>query len=235
MVDWISTDQFLVIGHRGVPSVKPENTLGSFARALELGAAGIEFDVHRVGDQLVVIHDDKVDRTTDGFGKVSDFALEELRNLDAGEEQQIPLLHEVLALVDDHHLVNIELKGDHTGELLANFLEVNKKHQHQVLVSSFNSAELTEFSRTCPAVRVGVLSKTLDRNAIQLAKKTRAYSMHLSNRGARVSDITKIRDMGIRVMVYTVNDVDRAAELRELNVFGVFTDESQNLIQLQTV
>ena len=126
MIDWVNTDQFLVIGHRGVPSLKPENTLASFELALELGAAGIELDVHRVDDELVVIHDDRVDRTTNGKGPVSQFTLQDLGELDAGEGEKIPLLAEVLSVVQDRHLVNVELKGNQTGELLAEFLKDNR-------------------------------------------------------------------------------------------------------------
>ena len=78
MIDWVNTDQFLIIGHRGVPSLKPENTLVSFELALAFGADGIELDVHRVEDELVVIHDDQVDRTTNGKGTVNQFTLQKL-------------------------------------------------------------------------------------------------------------------------------------------------------------
>ena len=235
MIDWTNADQFLVIGHRGVPSLKPENTLASFELALELGAAGIELDVYRVEDELVVIHDDQVDRTTNGKGPVNRFTLQDLRALDAGQGEKIPLLAEVLSIVQDQHLVNVELKGDETGELLAEFLRVNRNYQSQVLVSSFKYNELHKFTALCPDVKTAVLSAKLDQRAIRALRETNAYSMNLSNRGVKSEDVATLREMNVRVMVYTVNDLSRASELRGMNVFGVFTDAIQDLSRIQSL
>lgn len=235
MIDWVNTDQFLVIGHRGVPSLKPENTLASFELALELGAAGIELDVHRVEDELVVIHDDLVDRTTNGRGPVDQFTLRDLRELDAGEGEKIPLLAEVLSVVQDRHLVNIELKGDRTGERLAEFLKVNRKYQSRVLVSSFKYDELYKFTAQCPDVEVAVLSSKFDRRSIRAVKNVHAFSMNLSDRGVKPVAIATLHEMNVRVMVYTVNNFSRASELRDLNVFGLFTDVIQDLSGLQSL
>ena len=235
MIDWVNTDQFLVIGHRGVPSLKPENTLASFEHALELGAAGIELDVHRVDDELVVIHDDHVDRTTNGKGPVSQFTLQDLGELDAGEGEKIPLLAEVLSVVQDQHLVNVELKGNQTGELLAEFLKDNRNYQNQILVSSFKYDELHKFVALCPDVKTAVLSKKLDQRSIRAAKDCNAYSMNLSDRGVKPVDIATLGEMNVRVMVYTVNNFSRASELRDLNVFGLFTDAIQDLSGIQSL
>lgn len=235
MIDWVNTDQFLVIGHRGVPSLKPENTLASFELALKLGAAGIELDVHRVEDELVVIHDDLVDRTTNGRGPVNQFTLQDLQALDAGDGEKIPLLVEVLSVVQDHHLVNVELKGDRTGELLAEFLKVNRKYQSQVVVSSFKYDELYKFTARCPDVKTAVLSTKLDRQSIRAAKSVHAFSTNLSDRGIKAVDIATLHEMGVKVMVYTVNNLNRAVELRELKVFGLFTDAIQDLSRIQSL
>ena len=235
MIDWDNADQFLVLGHRGVPSLKPENTLASFELALELGAAGIELDVHRVEDELVVIHDDLVDRTTNGRGPVNQFTLRDLRELDAGEGEKIPLLAEVLSVVQDRHLVNIELKGDRTGERLAEFLKVNRKYQSQVLVSSFKYDELYKFTAQCPDVKVAVLSSKFDRRSIRAVKNVHAFSMNLSDRGVKPVAIATLHEMNVRVMVYTVNNFSRASELRDLNVLGLFTDVIQDLSGMQSL
>ena len=100
-----------MIGHRGASGYEPENTLRSFEKALELGCSWIELDVHVVGDQLVVIHDDDLSRTTDGFGLVSTSSFNYLRSLNAGKGEQVPILQEVLDLVGQRCRVNIELKG----------------------------------------------------------------------------------------------------------------------------
>ena len=103
----------LSIGHRGACVYEPENTLRSFARALELGADMIEFDVHVCASgEAVVIHDAALKRTTNGLGYVKDKTLEELKTLDAGKGEKIPVLEEVFDLVNKRAGLNIELKSE---------------------------------------------------------------------------------------------------------------------------
>jgi len=103
---------FLKIGHRGAMGYEPENTLRSFKKALDLKVDMIELDVYVCkSDELIVIHDDKVDRTTNGQGYVVNKTFEELRTLDAGKNEKIPTLSEVLNLVNRKAKLNIELKG----------------------------------------------------------------------------------------------------------------------------
>ncbi len=105
----------LCIGHRGAAGLEPENTLRSVRRALEVGADGIEIDVHCLDGELVVIHDHSLNRTTNGAGALRHHTLAEARQLDAGKGERIPFLREVLDLVDRRALVNIELKGARTA------------------------------------------------------------------------------------------------------------------------
>ena len=91
---------YLRIGHRGARAYAPENTLRSFARALELGVNAIEFDVRQTKDgQLIVMHDDKVDRTTTGKGLVKDLSLKEIKELDAGDGERVPAFGEALDFI----------------------------------------------------------------------------------------------------------------------------------------
>src|SRR5438552_17515945 len=105
----------IIFGHRGAPGYprRGENTIASFEKALQCGATGLEFDVRRCGDgRLVVIHDDTVDRTTNGRGRVRNFSYENLRQFDAGFGDPIPLLTDVLDEFGAQCLLNIELKDD---------------------------------------------------------------------------------------------------------------------------
>ncbi len=112
---------FLKIGHRGACGYEPENTLRSFKRALDLQVDMVEFDVYTLaGGEIVIIHDDKVNRTTNGHGYVLDKNFEEIRKLDAGQGEKIPTLEEALDLIDKKCQVNIELKG---AELPSRFIE----------------------------------------------------------------------------------------------------------------
>jgi glycerophosphoryl diester phosphodiesterase len=103
----------LVVGHRGAMGYRPENTLASFEHALELGADWIELDVHLTRDgQLAVIHDETLDRTTNGSGLVRDCTLAELQRLDAGDGEHIPSLDEVLAWARERGaVIDIEIKN----------------------------------------------------------------------------------------------------------------------------
>jgi glycerophosphoryl diester phosphodiesterase len=104
---------FMIIGHRGAAGYEPENTLLSFKKAMEIGVDWIEFDLRRSADgHIVVIHDDTVDRTTNGHGKVSDMTLEELKKLDAGKGQKIPTFQEVIDLAKGHVKMIPEIKQE---------------------------------------------------------------------------------------------------------------------------
>ena len=115
-------NQFLCFGHRGAMGHVPENTLKSIQRALDIGVDYIEIDVYLVEDKLIVIHDDRLERTTDGEGYVVDKKLDYLRSLDAGEGQKIPLLEEVLDLINGRTGLNIELKGENTAVPVLNMI-----------------------------------------------------------------------------------------------------------------
>ncbi len=113
----------LKIGHRGAMGYAPENTLGSFAKALELGVDGIELDVHVCkSGEVVVIHDERVDRTTNGKGQVKEMTLKELKELDAGKGERIPTLEEVLDFVDRRAFIDIELKAEGIGNSVADIV-----------------------------------------------------------------------------------------------------------------
>lgn len=106
----------LIGGHRGNPAEYPENTLASFRSALDLGLDFIECDVHLSRDgHLVVIHDETVDRTTDGSGAVAEMTCAELRRLDAGRGERIPLLSEVIDLCGDRAILAVEIKQPRRG------------------------------------------------------------------------------------------------------------------------
>lgn len=106
-----------VVGHRGAALLVPENTLPSFEKAIALGCDATETDVRLTADgYLILCHDETVDRTTNGSGKVSELTFEQLRALDAGDGAQMPLLSELLPVIKDRILLLCELKGEGTPE-----------------------------------------------------------------------------------------------------------------------
>ncbi|HSH18106.1 MAG TPA: glycerophosphodiester phosphodiesterase family protein [Candidatus Saccharimonadales bacterium] len=219
-----------VIGHRGASGYAPENTLASFELALAMGVDMIELDVHTIKTgELVVIHDDTVDATTNGTGHVADFSLEQLRALDAGNGQKIPLLSEVLDLIDRRVPVNVEMKGKRTAEPVANLLKTYIIEKGWLptdfIVSSEVLDELAQFIRLMPHIQAGAVHD--HETSEQFLAFARKNSTHFATVNAVLldeNDVSRARDQGIRVYAYTVNDSSQAARLNAMGVDAVFTD-----------
>ncbi len=222
---------FLIIGHRGASGTEPENTLRSFRKAVDVGADGIELDVHTCATgELVVIHDDTVDRTTDGSGKVSELSLDQLRELDAGSGERIPLLTEVLDLIGRRILVNIELKGDSTAQGVSRIISSYLGRGYEtddLLVSSFKPIELSDFISLEEDIRIGVLFEDHPEMYLDFAGKIGAYSVHPRKDLVDPSLVRRSVDMGCRVLTWSVNDREEVDSLISMGVDGIFTDYPQ--------
>ena len=221
-----SSPGFLIFGHRGAAGLAPENTLGSFARAVELGVDGIEMDVRMCGRRAVVIHDVDVDRTTDGCGPVAEHSFSALRSLDAGCGQTVPTLQEALESLPREVMVNIELKGSGTGEPVAKIVQhqLDGDRRSRLLVSSFDYAELARFRSLCPEVACAPLASRWSIGLRGTARQLSAWSVNLSDRATTAQRVAKVRRWGCRCLVYTVNDAERGRLLRSWGVDGLFTD-----------
>ncbi len=146
-MQWTQSNQRMwIVGHRGVRALEPENTMRSFKRAIELGVDGIETDVQVTKDgALVLMHDHTVDRTTNGTGRVDSLSLQELRALDAGQGEKVPLLSEFLDLVRGSDLMlNVEMK-DYTPEALERTVQMLKDYRldEQSVIACFDSRVTT--------------------------------------------------------------------------------------------
>lgn len=217
----------LIIGHRGASGLVPENTLPSFARAIELGVDAVELDVHVCEERLCVIHDPDLDRTTNGTGPVSAKSLQELRALDAGNGEPIPFLEEVFDLVPDRVAINVELKGPATAGPLARFIA--RTPSRQVLVSSFNHRELATFRALAPDVEIAPLFGRWRGDPIQIGRQFASRFVNLSRKIATPQRCELLKAAGFEILVYTVNELAEAAQLFELGVKGVFTDYPDRL------
>jgi glycerophosphoryl diester phosphodiesterase len=216
------SDPVVVIGHRGAAGLSPENTLPSFRRAWSLGVNAVELDVHAVEGQLVVIHDETVDRTTNGSGPVAGCTLSELRSLDAGGGWPVPLLREVAAELPARVGLNIELKGRGTAEPAAAFAAENA--EIDLLVSSFDHGELEQFHALAPRVAVAPLFDRWRDAAWAVAERVDARAINLARRAVSAARVNEAAKRGLAVFVYTVNDSAEAIRLIRQGVRGVFTD-----------
>jgi len=219
---------FYLFAHRGAKGHEPENTFAAFAKALDLGAEWIEADVYLVENELVVIHDDRLERTTNGTGYVTESSLEYLRSLDAGKGQRIPFLTEVLDLIEGKAGINIELKGPGTAARVASLIEQILTRtswcRDQLIVSSFDHPELLAFAQMMPEIRVGALTGGIPLGYAEFAEQLNAWSIHASMEFLNRDFVKDAHRRDKKMFVYTVNHPDDYARLRQLGVDGVFSD-----------
>jgi glycerophosphoryl diester phosphodiesterase len=221
--------KIIKIGHRGAMGYEPENTLRSFKKALELKVDMIELDVYTLkSGETIVIHDDKVDRTTNGQGYVMDKNFEDIRILDAGKGEKIPTLQEVLDLVSRKVKVNIELKGEKTAvpvtKIINKYIEEKKWKNDDFLVSSFNHVELKEFKKLCPGIKVGALIMAIPEDYASFGEKISAYSINLNYEFINQKFVDDAHKRKLKVFVWTVNDKDDIKKMKALKVDGIFTN-----------
>jgi glycerophosphoryl diester phosphodiesterase len=223
----------LIIAHRGDSANAPENTLAAFRLAYENGADGIELDAMLSADQrLVVIHDDTLDRTSNGHGKVGEMPLTALRELDAGtwfspkfKGEPIPLLDEVFTELGGKFLINIELKNyktpkDQLPELVVTLV---KKHalSDSVLLSSFNARNILRAKSLAPEIRTGLLTLPgllgLPMRGF-LGRRYGADDLHPYYRDVSAKMVQTRHLKGQKVNVWTV---DAPNDLRRMQSCGV--------------
>ncbi len=219
----------LTIGHRGAKGHVTENTLASFAKALELGVQAIELDVHVCATgELVVFHDVTVDRLTNGTGEVAKFSQAELKALDVRGGHSIPTLREVLDLVNRQCLVNIEMKCRHTAQpvsaIIEEYIAKNGWAYADFIVSSFQYGELKDMSSLNPNVPLGVLTEASVHQAWEWADAFNAVALHPHYTLLTESNVTKAQEAGYKIYTFTVNEPADIAHIKALGVDGIITD-----------
>jgi glycerophosphoryl diester phosphodiesterase len=216
----------LSIGHRGAMGHEPENTILSVQKALELGADCIEIDVYLVDGHLIVFHDDRLERTTNGHGPI-DQNFDYLRTLDAGKGQKIPTLEEIMNTIQLRAGVNIELKGPGLAQPIVDFLHTMRDHgwpDNLLLLSSFNYYELTFVRELDKKIKIGILINSSAEDAIPFALELDAYSVHVSTGILTKEFIETAHTNDLKVFVYTVNRREDIIHVKNLGVDGVFSD-----------
>jgi glycerophosphoryl diester phosphodiesterase len=220
----LALSEFICIGHRGASGYEPENTLISFEKAINMGCPWIELDVYSLAGELLVIHDDSVERTTNGKGDVMDSTFSYIRGLDAGKNQQIPTLSEVVELVDKRCRINIELKGPDTAEPVSAYLNTlcsNGWEEDHFLLSSFSHREL---AKADSRFRRGALFHKRVPDYFQRTDELKAYSINLSLKLTEQRLVDSAHGHGLKVFVYTVNKPADIKRMVDMGVDGVFCD-----------
>ena len=212
----------------------PENTLLSFHKALELGTPCMEMDVYSVDGHLVVFHDSRLERTTNGTGYLLDQKFNDLRKLDAGNGEKIPTLKEAFEAINLNAGVNIELKGPDTAVPVVEFIAKMRKsgwHDDLILVSSFNHRELLEVKRRDPRIKLGALIVGLPIDDAIFAQSLGAYSVHLSIEFIDRRFVKDAHNRDLRVFVFTVDHPEDIKKMEELGVDGVFTNYPERVLK----
>lgn len=218
----------LKIGHRGACGYAPENTLASFKKALALKVDMIEFDVHvcKTGE-IVIIHDDTLERTTNGKGLVKEKTFAELRMLDAGQGEKIPALTEVLNLIDKKVAVNIELKGPQTAKPVAETIkEYIKKgwKKEYFIISSFNLKELAEFHQFFSDIKIAALIESEPADLENFIKKRGYAAINPGLEFVSQEFINQAHKLGLKVFVWTVNEKEEIEQMRKWGADGIFSN-----------
>jgi glycerophosphoryl diester phosphodiesterase len=234
--------QRLFIAHRGLSARYPENTLAAFKGAIDAGAHMIELDVCLSKDRhLVVIHDETVDRTTNGNGAVKALTLDQLGRLDAGSwfdprfnAERLPTLAQVLDAVKGHLLVNIEIKPEAFEEegpadaverqVLA--LVREKNMLDDVLVSSFEWLVLENLRKLESEIALGLLSEApADENLRHWYQRIKGFSWHPDFRVLTPQQVNSLHDLGARVFPYVVDGKIDTRRMLAMGVDGLIVDD----------
>ena len=226
----------LSIAHRGASGITPENTRVAFVKALDLGADMIEFDVQLTHDELpIIFHDETLDRTTNGSGRVADTDFASISRLDAGSwfgasfaDHEVPTLEEVLGLLSGRAMLNIELKPDgRVAQLVRRVVTAVARFElfEAAIFSSFHVDALRSLRDLVPDARIGVLCQRgeLERS-LALATELGAVSLHPAVTMVDTDLVREAHARKLAVYPWTVNEPGEIALLRALGVDGIFTD-----------
>jgi glycerophosphoryl diester phosphodiesterase len=244
---WRGKYPVVVTAHRGFSGQAPENTLAAFRAAIATGADMIELDVHLTrDDEVVVIHDDTLERTTNGKGNVAEKTLAELKTLDAGSwfhsrfaGERIPTLAEVLEIARDRIFVNIELKKGknfpYTMEKLADrTLAVVEKGgmTGQVLFSSFDPAAINRIKEKASRLPISLIVDKPWEKPEDPGAGARYPTLNCRTTVLNEENIRRAHAAGIRIHVWTVNTTQAMEKFIALGVDGIITNHPDSLIDL---
>lgn len=225
---------FMIVGHRGAAGYEPENTLLSFQKAIEIGVDWIEMDVHRSSDgHIVVIHDDTVDRTTRGHGKVSEMTLAELKNLDAGKGQKIPTLQEAIDFSKGRARVIVEIKQEGTEADVVDAIERNDII-YAAMVASFSTRSIRRVKEINPEIKTAAIFSRLPIDFKALARDVRADSVFMRKDIVSQAIIEEAHKNGFTVNVWNEDnpeDIRKYAAMGPDMMSSNFPDRLKQLVQ----
>jgi glycerophosphoryl diester phosphodiesterase len=230
------------IGHRGACGSEPENTLRSFRKAIQLKVDMVECDAHLTKDnQVVIIHDDTVDRTTNGKGKVSELTLKELKKLNIEKKEKIPTLEEVISVCKNKCKLNVEVKGVKPAKKVTEII-VKDNFVKQTIISSNHKESLLEAKKK--GIKTALIYWATKTNwgqvlfdithllflpitkqlILKKAKEASASTINLAMPLATKSMINFLHKNKLKVNVWTVNKKSDIEKIKKRNADGCFSN-----------
>ncbi|PXF60072.1 MAG: glycerophosphodiester phosphodiesterase [Deltaproteobacteria bacterium] len=220
----------MIIGHRGAAALEPENTLLSIERAMDIGVDAVEIDVHLSKDkELVVIHDATVDRTTNGTGLVSGYTVQEIKRLDAGKEEAIPTLQEVIDFIDRRVMLVIELKEEGTERPVVDLMIRNNLFDKACVVSFWHRLVKT-VKEMDSRIKTGVL---LVGSPVDACIATQASADALVMKYSFVDQefVKTAHKKGIKVFIWNIDDQDLIEPYVDMGVDAIGTNDPRVLVK----
>ncbi|MGE4415605.1 MAG: glycerophosphodiester phosphodiesterase, partial [Bacteroidales bacterium] len=216
-------DVMEVIAHRGAYYFEPENTLRSFRRAVEMGADRVEVDVRLSKDnELVIIHDPRVDRTTNGTGRVENMTLQQLKSLDAGKGEKIPTLQEVIESLEGAKLV-IEMKIPGIEEKVLEAIHEN--HLKDILITSFYHGSLKKVKIIDENIETGAIFSCQPLKPERLALDANSDAIFPKHKFVDQKMIKRAHKYDIKIYPWTIDNPKTAKKLIKLGVDGIVTNK----------
>ncbi len=220
----------MIFGHRGASSIEPENTMKAFQQAFEDGADGIEFDVRLTADnQMVIIHDSLINRTSNGIGLVRKKTYQELLEFDFGKGEKIPLLEDVLKKFRNQKWLNIEIKEQGFEKQLIELLD-KLKITRKYVISSFDISVIQKIKELNSEIPTAFLYQTIRFNLQALISKTQCDGIHPKHTIVNRRLFSEARYYRLAIRAWTVDSERKAWKLTKLGINGIITNNPKKLL-----
>ena len=224
----------LVIGHRGAMGYETENTIASVKKALELDVDMIEIDVFTIkSGEIVVFHDENLERLTNARGKIENWNYTELQKVIVKGNHKIPLLQDVLKVVNHKVKLNIELKGKGTADrvnfIINYYIKEKGWKTEDFLISSFKWDELREMRKINPEIPIAILTEDYPSDAIAIAEELNAEAINPYFKTLNAENSLEIKQAGFKIYTWTVNAPQDIMNMKKIGVDAIFTNYPERI------
>ncbi|SFU27661.1 glycerophosphoryl diester phosphodiesterase [Pustulibacterium marinum] len=219
----------IIIGHRGAMGYELENTIPSIKKALELNVDMIEIDVYKIATgEIVVFHDDTVDRLSNSTGSIEDFSFTVLREIALKDSLQIPTLEEVINTIDKKCKLNIELKGANTAtdtyRIIQDCIQLKNWEKSDFIISSFRWDELEKMRSLDENIAIAILLEGDPLEGIVIAQELKAIAINPAFKNLTSENVAKIKSLHFKIFPWTVNSLENIHAMINFKVDGIITN-----------